>query len=346
MGNSSQQISGQFASKGSHTPPQAAIDVVRNGKSSEIWDPLARMVRVVKVTEADLVPKAEPAPEPQKDSFDLFLEHLAAGKVDLHKLQEIATPAPVPEPEPVPTIYPVVEEATYNPIQLPVQGSYTAMNVATEPKLEKRPVRKLNLKLPQLPSKKIAFTSAVAMSVLVIGVFGIWKFAVQNDSAATAVLGEKTVVQIDGVDTGEQPVTIKVVDKTKVSQEFLGSAENGDKVLLYYKSKKAVLYRPRTNEIIKNGEFTPPPPRVFVRQGTEGKTTSEIQAIISGDSRFKFESADKSPTLKHSGIILVDVTKRYGDELNDLAKLLNATIQPLPEGETPPDADFLVIVGK
>ncbi|HZP55482.1 MAG TPA: hypothetical protein VFB03_01790, partial [Candidatus Saccharimonadales bacterium] len=51
--------------------------------------------------------------------------------------------------------------------------------------------------------------------------------------------------------TGEDPTVATVSDVSKLSgQTFFANAQNGDKVLIYTKAKKAYLYRPSTNKLI------------------------------------------------------------------------------------------------
>lgn len=54
----------------------------------------------------------------------------------------------------------------------------------------------------------------------------------------------------------EKPTIATIADKTKIDvkqQPFFTNAANGDKVLLYVKAKKAILFRPSVNKIIEVG---------------------------------------------------------------------------------------------
>jgi len=52
--------------------------------------------------------------------------------------------------------------------------------------------------------------------------------------------------------TDEEPSTATVLDKDKLKgQAFFNNSENGDKVLIYAKAKKAILYRPSNDKIIE-----------------------------------------------------------------------------------------------
>ena len=76
-----------------------------------------------------------------------------------------------------------------------------------------------------------------------------------NDPNAIAKAEQQKLVAeisiLTPLPTGEAPTFAEVVDSTKLaSQPFFASAQNGDKVLIYTKAKKAILYRPSTNKII------------------------------------------------------------------------------------------------
>ena len=57
----------------------------------------------------------------------------------------------------------------------------------------------------------------------------------------------------------ETPQIATILDKTKLAgQPFFANAQNGDRVLVFTKAQKAVLYRPSTNLIVEVGPLTMP----------------------------------------------------------------------------------------
>lgn len=72
--------------------------------------------------------------------------------------------------------------------------------------------------------------------------------AAKNDSEK--IKGQ--VAALIEVPTDEEPTIATVVDTSKLSgQPFFAKAQNDDRVLMYQKAKKAILYRPSTNKIIE-----------------------------------------------------------------------------------------------
>ena len=62
----------------------------------------------------------------------------------------------------------------------------------------------------------------------------------------------KKVGKLMELPTGEDPTLATVQDKDKLKdQAFFSSSENGDRVLIYIKAKKAILYRPSSDKIVE-----------------------------------------------------------------------------------------------
>ena len=63
------------------------------------------------------------------------------------------------------------------------------------------------------------------------------------------------------VPPNEIPEIATVADITKLSgQTFFANAKNGDKVLIYRKAKRVIIYRPEGNKIIDTGPLIEPSP--------------------------------------------------------------------------------------
>ncbi|MDQ3123885.1 MAG: hypothetical protein M3Q14_04345 [bacterium] len=155
------------------------------------------------------------------------------------------------------------------------------------------------------------------------------------------------VVSELSIQNDNNPAILGVVDESKVNQPFLEEAKNGDKVLLFYKAKLSVLYRPKERRLVKSGKFTPPPAKVFFRNGANDQTRIDaVKAQLKDFKDITFNSQDKSILNNYAGVKIVDVTGRYDETVKAIVEKLDATATALPTGETAPDADILIIVGK
>lgn len=77
----------------------------------------------------------------------------------------------------------------------------------------------------------------------------------QNPAASSNAEAKQLVAEVGKLmllPTNEQPTIATVSDITKLAdQPFFANAQNGDKVLIYTQSKKAILYRESINKIIE-----------------------------------------------------------------------------------------------
>ncbi len=161
-----------------------------------------------------------------------------------------------------------------------------------------------------------------------------------NDEIVTQINRELSISG-DG-----NPAVLTVVDDQKVEQPFLEQAENGDKVVLYYKAKKAVLFRPSENRIVHQGTYTPPEAKVFIRNGTNDVAVVEnLKQQLDEVEGIDIVSEDVSAKRDYKGITLVSVTDRYDEVIRELETVLSTKVVRLPAGESFPDADILIIAG-
>ena len=197
----------------------------------------------------------------------------------------------------------------------------------------------------------------------------------QNESKYLVSLVSKLIE----LPAGETPTVGTVADKSELpNQPFYKNAQNGDKILLYDKAKKAILYRPRTNKIIEVSPFyvnpspvssasaiitpsgkiifntvTPAEPTakkisVAIYNGTKTaglatSTENEIEAKVAS-----IEVVDKANSNNdYTKTIIIDLSNKNKKTAEEIVKILGGTIESkVPEGERIPEADILVIIGK
>lgn len=188
--------------------------------------------------------------------------------------------------------------------------------------------------------------------------------AAQEDAAATII----AVGKLMQLPSGETPTVAIVQDITKLrDQTFFSTAKNGDKVLIYTVSRKAIIYRPSTNKIIdvapvnlgagtatgsaQQTTTTPVPTpatyTVVLRNGTSatGATQKIEDAMKSKATNLTVSDRDTAAVKTYTKTVIIDVTGDKTSATAQLATSLGITVGTLPKGEKAPNADFLIIVG-
>lgn len=167
----------------------------------------------------------------------------------------------------------------------------------------------------------------------------------------------------------EIPTIATVSDVKKLAdQPFFSSAKNGDKVLVYKKNKKAILYRPETDKIINLSIINPP--------SSAGKTTTNEQnlsvnpsptpqilniEILNGtnksglaknaqkrieDAGIKIEAELGNAVEDQQSTLIVDISGNHSSQVAGLVKIIGGKSGKLPKSEAKPEGkDILIILG-
>lgn len=175
---------------------------------------------------------------------------------------------------------------------------------------------------------------------------------------------------------GEEPTLATVTDREKLAdQPFFERAENGDKVLIYSSSGRAILYRPSTQKIVdvttvNVNQPKPEAPAEVATAPTEptvlGETTENVGAVTvalyNGSKKIGItntveqkigellpqatvEKKETAGSNTYEKTVVVDVSGQHGEIAQKLATALGGEVGSKPEAELDPGTDILVIVG-
>jgi hypothetical protein len=208
--------------------------------------------------------------------------------------------------------------------------------------------------------------------------------ALYRDPNFLSQQGSKTLVENVGkliqLPTNEEPTIATVTDLSKLStQPFFIHAKVGDRVLLYPKNQKAILYDPVENIIVEVGPLILPTPtatasssaaltlsgtpavetggtvtpsptllRITILNGTKVATASESvnQLILSQPALYKLVRKGNAVNRDYATTVVIDLAGTKPIETAKVTKLVGGEISALPSAENKPaGTDILVIVG-
>lgn len=161
------------------------------------------------------------------------------------------------------------------------------------------------------------------------------------------------------------PTLATVTEKEKLQQEgFFKHAQNGDKVLIYLEQGRAILYRPSSKKIIdvapvqktpdQSDSPTPAtkaeaeqPLTLAIYNGTTTPgLTKKIETDLSASSfELTVSTRENAQRSTYQKTVVVDLDGKFAIQAKQLAEFLSGEVSGLPEGETRPDADLLIIAG-
>jgi hypothetical protein len=124
------------------------------------------------------------------------------------------------------------------------------------------PAQKPKAKKFRIPRKiypKVAVVFGLLTILLTTILILHFRHSSRNQDNVTVVKGE--VAQHMMLPNNEQPALATVTDSKKLNSVFLKQAHDGDKILIYAKAKRVIIYRPSIDRIIDIGPIqidTPP----------------------------------------------------------------------------------------
>jgi hypothetical protein len=164
---------------------------------------------------------------------------------------------------------------------------------------QKKKFRLPTLKKPPTPSKKSLLISGIFMFGILLGAGAIFGYQYYLNRPAPVVedkpevvpqevlgLIEKVETKVPDIPKNEFPSVATVKDLATLSdQEFFQGAQVGDKILIYSVSKRAFLYRPSTDTLVRNA----PVEIIGEAEETEASSSAVLSASDSAQPALRIQ---------------------------------------------------------
>lgn len=195
----------------------------------------------------------------------------------------------------------------------------------------------------------------VAVAVLGFGVLKIYQNAHRSPvSEQKAIIAKVSKLLV--LPSGEEPALATITDTKKLTNNaFLAKAKNGDKVLLYAKNQKAIIYRPSLNKIVDIGPIlsgkdgsVDVTARVTILNGSgvADNTPKAVASLLAKFPNATLIAKQDAPRLFPKTII-VDVTKKNQPLAEQIADTLGFSAGQIPLGIIVPNGtEILIIIGQ
>lgn len=163
------------------------------------------------------------------------------------------------------------------------------------------------------------------------------------------------VAKVARLPENETPSIATITDASKLKdQAFFKDAKNGDILLVFNSSGKAVLYDPKEKKVVDITTLSTTPSfnqqfKLTIRNGTKtsglaGKLEEELKKALGVVNVVAKENAGKETYEKTIVIVINQAAKEFAA---NVAKAINAQIADMPADEPKPkDVDILIIIGK
>lgn len=163
------------------------------------------------------------------------------------------------------------------------------------------------------------------------------------------------IAKVARIPENETPSIATITDVSKLKdQPFFKDAKNGDILLVFNSSGKAILYDPKNKKIVDVTTLSTTPSfnqqfKVVIRNGTTtqnlaGKMEEDLKKALGVVNVIAKENAQKNNYEKTQVSLINLAASEYAA---NVAKAINAQVVDFPEGEPKPkDADILIIIGK
>ncbi len=190
--------------------------------------------------------------------------------------------------------------------------------------------------------KKMAVIAvAVILSIITFAV-GWQLFSKSNPQETRLVTRIRSMAEVP---QDEIPTVQTITDKNKATQAFLQQSEDGDKLVLFVQSKIAVLYRPSTDRIVALGPIELSAPTVFLRNGTnQDDVAALVDKLAKAPEEYRLLSRDKSAK-DYTQTLVVDLSGVRPRDAQQLAATVGGIVAKMPEGESRPEGELLIIIG-